>query len=141
MDDAIDIAKLKAANRGVFHDAPFDICSYCFKKLTKDQITKDHIHPRSQGGRGNNNLATACYDCNQDKADLSLLTYLSLQHQPKRRKKKLKKKRRQQQARKDTNRNQQERLESGQMAILRLFKSGARNLVVSQATREEFARM
>ena len=38
--------------------------------------TKDHIHPKSKGGKLNNgNCANCCYQCNQDKSDKNIHEY------------------------------------------------------------------
>lgn len=47
-------------------------CHYCELPLSPatDNITSDHIVPRSKGGRHwVKNLALACRSCNEDKAD------------------------------------------------------------------------
>jgi len=73
--------KAMKADAGVFNDVPFEICPYCSRKIPRKRFTKDHITPRSQGGRGSNNFTTCCYECNQAKANLPLLTFLA--HRPK----------------------------------------------------------
>lgn len=43
-------------------------CFWCYKKLTKKEATKDHLIPRSMGGKKNIfNIRTACYSCNQER--------------------------------------------------------------------------
>ncbi len=44
------------------------VCQYCFVKCTQENVTVDHILSRQSGG-GNNedNLITACRDCNHKK--------------------------------------------------------------------------
>lgn len=45
------------------------VCYYCGVDC-RNHPTVDHVVPRSKGGSGlPNNLVTACYDCNQSKAD------------------------------------------------------------------------
>lgn len=52
-------------------------CAYCgcqvfvnARECAPDKATLDHVHPRSRGGtNAQSNLVTACYDCNQRKAD------------------------------------------------------------------------
>ncbi len=45
-------------------------CQYCG---SKKNLTLDHVHPRSKGGRSNwKNLVTACKECNAKKGDFSL---------------------------------------------------------------------
>jgi len=64
--------------------SPDAFCFYCgratwsvpFKSRQKpypDSLTKDHIFPKSKGGKA---TVPACYKCNQDKAALSLDEYL-----------------------------------------------------------------
>lgn len=54
-----------------------DPCAYCGGK----NETVDHITPRSKGGRNTwDNVAPACYRCNQRKADRSLLVFLITEH-------------------------------------------------------------
>jgi hypothetical protein len=56
-------------------------CHYCKAKLYCAQcypfpvprakpITRDHIIPKSKGGKGGANLTGSCFGCNQDKGDL-----------------------------------------------------------------------
>ncbi len=43
-------------------------CQYCGDKLGVDELTYDHVVPRSQGGRTEwTNIVTACHDCNRRK--------------------------------------------------------------------------
>ncbi len=43
-------------------------CQYCCQKLGVDELTYDHVVPRSQGGRTEwTNIVTACHDCNRKK--------------------------------------------------------------------------
>ena len=54
-------------------------CQYCGSKVVPwsqgmdqnqpDIATVDHIKPVARGGRGGDNLVTACFSCNQSKAD------------------------------------------------------------------------
>jgi 5-methylcytosine-specific restriction endonuclease McrA len=45
-------------------------CQYCGVKKTIDELTYDHVLPRSQGGRTEwTNIVSACSDCNGKKAD------------------------------------------------------------------------
>ncbi len=45
------------------------ICRYCGKRLHLQDVTLDHILPRSKGGsHSESNLATACSDCNLGKS-------------------------------------------------------------------------
>lgn len=53
------------------------ICYICGDKMSKRRFTLDHIEPHCNS-RSNNqdNLAIACFKCNQAKSDLSLEDYL-----------------------------------------------------------------
>jgi len=45
-------------------------CAYCGKKCSPREATIDHITPVSRGGRSSwGNTVTACFRCNQRKAD------------------------------------------------------------------------
>jgi 5-methylcytosine-specific restriction endonuclease McrA len=43
-------------------------CQYCGKKLQSEQLTYDHVIPRSRGGKTNwQNIVTCCHPCNKRK--------------------------------------------------------------------------
>ncbi len=45
-------------------------CQYCGESFPPKQLTYDHVHPKSQGGKTCwENIVTACYPCNSSKAD------------------------------------------------------------------------
>jgi 5-methylcytosine-specific restriction endonuclease McrA len=45
-------------------------CAYCGVVQTKKELSLDHIHPVSKGGKSSwENLITACQKCNQKKSD------------------------------------------------------------------------
>ena len=45
-------------------------CAYCGCPLTLKQVTKEHVHPRSKGGKDDLlNVVAACTPCNSEKAD------------------------------------------------------------------------
>ena len=45
-------------------------CQYCGERCAIDQLTYDHVVPRSRGGRTTwDNIVSCCYPCNADKAD------------------------------------------------------------------------
>lgn len=46
------------------------MCQYCAAKMAPGKLTLDHVIPRSRGGLSLwENLATACYGCNNKKGD------------------------------------------------------------------------
>jgi len=45
-------------------------CQYCTKVFLKEELTLDHVKPRSKGGKNTwLNLVTACKKCNQKKGN------------------------------------------------------------------------
>jgi len=45
-------------------------CQYCVRKFSPQELTLDHIMPRSRGGKSAwENLVAACYKCNHKKND------------------------------------------------------------------------
>ncbi len=45
-------------------------CQYCFRQPGSEELTVDHVIPRSQGGTSTwDNCVLACIDCNARKAD------------------------------------------------------------------------
>jgi 5-methylcytosine-specific restriction enzyme A len=52
------------------------LCYYCDKKLTKLEITMDHIVPISRGGRSTKgNVVMACETCNINKRSLTAVEW------------------------------------------------------------------
>ena len=139
MSVSIDIRKLSAQNASVYHDVPFHICTYCSTKLTNKQVTKDHIIPRSKGGRGALNLTASCSDCNQAKAELSLLDFLFYRPQDSKAARKFSTKKKRKKARR--NPIQQEPFNSLRPSLYEMYKANPCSMVLSKATLEEFARM
>jgi len=46
------------------------VCQYCGQKFMSEDLTFDHVLPRSRGGRTTwENITTCCCDCNAQKAD------------------------------------------------------------------------
>lgn len=57
------------SRRNVFKRDRFT-CQYCGKQPGNDELTIDHVQPRSRGGESNwQNCVLACIDCNHRKAD------------------------------------------------------------------------
>ena len=45
-------------------------CQYCGTVFSASELTLDHVHPRSQGGKSSwENLVACCYPCNNSKGD------------------------------------------------------------------------
>lgn len=46
------------------------ICQYCRRKCSATELTLDHVHPRSRGGKATwENLVASCRRCNNRKGD------------------------------------------------------------------------
>lgn len=59
-------------------------CFYCRRLMSFTQaidhpegrrITREHLIPRSQGGKGGANIVAACHRCNMDRRDTSWLSF------------------------------------------------------------------
>lgn len=61
--------KLKRSRANIYAKAG-GRCRYCGRELEPEEMTIDHIHPKSKGG-GNRpkNLTAACRTCNSHKGD------------------------------------------------------------------------
>ncbi len=61
--------KVKFSRRNVFGRDLF-ACQYCGIQPGTEELTYDHVLPRSRGGKTTwENIATCCWDCNEQKAD------------------------------------------------------------------------
>lgn len=61
---AIKFSRLNIYSRDAF------TCQYCRQQLPTEDLTFDHVMPRSRGGRTTwENIVTCCIDCNAEKAD------------------------------------------------------------------------
>lgn len=47
-------------------------CCYCRVKLNESNYTKEHLHPKSKGGKI---IKPCCRECNSEKADMTLIEY------------------------------------------------------------------
>lgn len=48
-----------------------NVCAYCGRMFRSTELTRDHIHPQSKGGKDKwTNVVTACKGCNNLKDDL-----------------------------------------------------------------------
>ena len=53
-------------------------CVYCGETYDFNELTIDHVHPRSRGGPTNTkNSVCACFKCNQDKGTLDWRQFIS----------------------------------------------------------------
>ena len=67
--DRIPQATVTFSRRNIFKRDRF-VCQYCGQQPAADELTLDHITPRSQGGESSwENCVLACVDCNHRKAD------------------------------------------------------------------------
>ncbi len=48
-------------------------CCYCWASFKVSVKTRDHVHPKSKGGKL---TRPCCYECNQEKADMTLEEYI-----------------------------------------------------------------
>ena len=52
-------------------------CIYCGKSYDLSQLSIDHVHPRSKGGKDiASNAVCACTKCNQDKGSTPVLSWM-----------------------------------------------------------------
>ena len=62
----------RLTNRALFR-RDRNICGYCGHEYTTAHLTRDHIYPRSKGGKDTwKNCVTACSSCNKRKDDKTL---------------------------------------------------------------------
>lgn len=83
--DAVPSAAVAFSRRNIFKRDKFT-CQYCSVQPGTDQLTIDHVVPRSRGGQSTwENCVLACLPCNKRKADLSLdQAHMRLRKQPSR---------------------------------------------------------
>ena len=56
-------------------------CIYCGKSYDLSQLSIDHVHPKSKGGRDiASNAVCACTKCNQDKGSTHWLNFIRAAH-------------------------------------------------------------
>ena len=66
------IRNIRYSRRNVFQRDGL-ICQYCGKKCKKDEMTIDHVTPRSKGGTNSwTNVVTCCITCNAEKGDKTI---------------------------------------------------------------------
>lgn len=67
--DRVPQATVTFSRRNIFKRDKF-VCQYCGRQPAADELTLDHIVPRSQGGQSTwENCVLACVECNHRKAD------------------------------------------------------------------------
>lgn len=67
--DKLPIQKIHFSRRSVYKRDNLT-CQYCHKKFASEELTIDHIHPSSLGGKSVwENCCLACTACNKAKAD------------------------------------------------------------------------
>lgn len=67
--DRVPSSVVTFSRRNVFKRDQFR-CQYCAKRCDSEDLTIDHVLPRSQGGTSNwTNCVLACIECNKRKAD------------------------------------------------------------------------
>jgi len=65
-------ATVKFSQRAIYKRDNY-VCQYCRKKFHSDQLSIDHIKPRSKGGLSTfENCVAACFTCNNKKSDHEL---------------------------------------------------------------------
>lgn len=82
--DRVPMRQAPFSKRNVLRRDRF-ICQYCGRQPTADQLSIDHVVPRSAGGESTwDNCVAACVDCNHRKADRPLqASGLALRRAPK----------------------------------------------------------
>ncbi|MDH5681858.1 MAG: HNH endonuclease [Spirochaetota bacterium] len=60
---------LRFSKENIFYRDQYT-CAYCGRQFSKNYLTLDHVIPLSRGGKKTwKNIVTACYTCNNKKAD------------------------------------------------------------------------
>lgn len=68
----IHMRAVRFTSRALYRRDDFT-CQYCHKVFPEDELSVDHVIPRSKGGRNSwDNCVTACLTCNNGKADKTL---------------------------------------------------------------------
>lgn len=82
INDGILRLKYGQSFQNVMYDMTYfmkgrNFCYYCKQKIPKNQMTMDHMYPRSTGGPTlTQNLIPACQKCNAEKADMTYKQYM-----------------------------------------------------------------
>lgn len=60
----------RSQKRTLFQRPDGDLCVGCVERFPIEELTLDHLKPRSKGGTSSlDNLRLMCWSCNQAKAD------------------------------------------------------------------------
>ena len=76
------ILHAKNAEKGMYKKAYIyaregEKCFYCEDYIPLKYMTKDHLHPRSKGGKDNlENLVLCCAECNKSKGSLTITDFM-----------------------------------------------------------------
>lgn len=70
-------------NKKTLRDKTDGYCVLCGNHIDEDKdLTKEHVHPKSRGGKGGKNIMPAHSHCNQEKADMTMEEYcIDLEYQ------------------------------------------------------------
>jgi len=81
--NAVPPRRVKFSRRNIFERDRY-ACQYCGRMPARNELSIDHVTPRSRGGFTTwNNVVLACTDCNARKRDLTLAeTGMRLQRRP-----------------------------------------------------------
>lgn len=72
--DKLPTSGVTFSRRNIFKRDKY-VCQYCFRQPPVDELTIDHVNPRSKGGESSwTNCVLACLQCNKKKADRDLET-------------------------------------------------------------------
>ena len=71
----VKIKKLERAFDRIIRDRKYEEqnqrCKFCYVKLNKEKISRDHYIPKCKGGSNDSkNIVIACHDCNKLKDNL-----------------------------------------------------------------------
>lgn len=75
--------EVRFSRRNIF-ERDENTCQYCGRRYDRDELTLDHVVPRSRGGTSTwSNIVLACLKCNMRKGDrLPQETHMKLQRKP-----------------------------------------------------------
>ncbi len=68
---------LRVARQEAWHRQDH-LCKYCTSKIAPDEITADHVVPRSKGGTDHANIVAACARCNRANASIPAKKFMQM---------------------------------------------------------------